>query len=524
MKAFALAIGLLCSSAVDAEIREIHQLKEVEQILSTPLSSSDWVLFDIDYTLTAPDHPALQMSVIKQNKQRFRQELAQFTEQERDLLPMLMVTQTPNKLTEAAVPELLDVLRRRGATVLGFTSADTSVFPDVGEVPTWRSRELKRLGITFEASQIPYEHFELKYFPPFRGTYPLYSDGILYANNLPGKGEVLAAFIDTLQDRPTRVVLVDDTLDKLQSVQEAMDQKKIPFLGLHYQPIDAAVPQVSDEAWRAVWDAIHRRVEAANIPEGIIQTAHPAAIDWAVSSAPCGSLIIFDVGNVLLVHCDAVLRHKYRPWVKGWFDREAPEVDVEGWRILSGIIDREAKMGLVNSIIPKVIEKGKTKGIVIALSKFWVGSTGDDEMTFEKQRLTSLKSVGIDFGHPFSSADGWLRKDLQASYSHGLIQTEAPLKGPVLQAFLQYIGWQPKAIIFVDDRKDQCESIAAAAKDLKIPALCINYTEAIDHTPPLDPVVAGLQLRTLVTERRWLSDEEAHKGGFELVQAICRKK
>lgn len=240
----------------------------------------------------------------------------------------------------------------------------------------------------------------------------------------------------------------------------------------------------------------------------IIETAHPAAIEWAISSMPEGSLLIFDVGEVLLTRKDALLHRKYNAWIEQWANREAPEVTEKEWRSLQGIINKKADMKLVNPALLKAISNGQAKGKVIALSKYWSGKTGDGT-TFEEQRLASLRAAGIDFGEPFPCIAGWHSEQQQASYGCGLILTEASLKGDVLIAFLQAARWQPKAIVFVDDRRDQCESIAAATKKLQIPALCIHYTEAVDSTPALDPTVAKLQMRTLVREKRWLADEEA---------------
>lgn len=502
---------MLLSSTISAEIIEIHQLKELEKPFSAPLKSTDWVLFDIDYTLTEPQHPILQMSVIKHNKQRFKEELATFTPEQKDLVPILMVTQFPSKLIDCDLPWVIRKLKD-DCTVLGFTAADTSVVGDVGAVPQWRQKELKRLGIDFspnpKTSQLPNKNIEFTQFSPFRGTFPIYQNGILYANVNHSKGEVLAAFLDKTAQKPTKVIFIDDTLENIRGVEAEMKNRGIPFLGVHYRvPANESV-NITESEWRAVWDKIHDRAEKANILEGVLQTGNIAAIEWAAHSMPKDSIIIFDVGNVLLAHKDAILNYKYRQWIKEWFEREAPEIDKSTWRSLSATINREAEMVLVNKALPEIINEGKQKGTVIALSRFWCGPS-DTESSFERHRLVLLKNVGISFDDPFPNAAGWHHSELEATYSNGLVQTEAPLKGPVLEAFLKHVGHRPKAILFVDDRKDQCDSISQSAKRLGIPALCIQYTEAIDRTPAFDPAIADLQLRTLVYERRWISDDAA---------------
>lgn len=240
----------------------------------------------------------------------------------------------------------------------------------------------------------------------------------------------------------------------------------------------------------------------------IVHTAHVEAIASAVASAPPDSLIVFDVWSTLIDPKDAVFHISHRPWMLRWLAKNYPEVDEARWRHLMGFIDRDVEIALVNPKLSKIFELAKTKGKTVVLTKFWCGQTAAG-ISFEEQRLAALRKVGIILDDPFAMAAGWQNVEQQASYSLGLIQTEAALKGPVLKAFLQAVGWQPAALIFVDDRLEQCESIAQTAKELGFPALCLHYTEAIERQPTLDPLIADIQLRTLLNEERWISEAQA---------------
>jgi hypothetical protein len=267
MKRWLLMAGVLFCNAAAAEIMEIQEIAQVEKILASNVSSKDWVLFDIDYTLTMPDHPALQMSTIKQNKQKFRQELSQFTDDKKSLVPLLMVTQATSILTESGVPQIIQRLKAKGAIVLGFTAADTSSMPDVGEVPKWRDNIINRLDIKFSSSAdsiLQEEEVVFKQFPAYRGTHPIYYRGILYTNTTSSKGAVLAAFIDYARTKPERVVLIDDSMENLESVSQHLSEKGIAFLGIHYVSQQPPKP-VSDKEWRDVWDTIQRRADRANL-------------------------------------------------------------------------------------------------------------------------------------------------------------------------------------------------------------------------------------------------------------------
>lgn len=508
-------MSLLLTSALSAEIKEIHHFSEIETAIG-PLKNSDWLLLDIDYTLTEPSDPALQMSVIKQNKLRFREELSKFNAEEKELVPVLMVTQTESQLTDPLIPKLIQKWQKQ-IPVLGFTALDTSVLPQIGYIPAWRTKELKNLGISFHVdaqTPFPKERVEFNTFPSFRGTFPLYEDGILYCNVTNTKGDVLSAFLKKASQTPSKIIFVDDTLENLESVEAALANYDIPFLGIHYKVPADPTKKVSDAAWRATWDKVLERAHSTDAQEGILQTGDITAINWAIKTMPEDSLIIFDIGNVILTHSDIVLGCKYRTWIKEWLIREGYTFDKEIWRGYSAIIDREAPMELVNLSLPSIIHEAKQYSTVIALSKFWVGPAGANT-SFEEQRIDSLNAVGINFGEPFPNAAGWSDPTLEATYAKGLIQTEAPLKGPVLTAFLKLIACKPKAILFVDDRRDQCESIATAAQELGIPVLCVHYTEATDRVLTLNPIIADLQLRTLINEKHWLSDEEA----LDLIQS-----
>lgn len=259
-------MSLLFTNILSAEIREIHEVSDGLEAISS-VRCSDWALFDIDYTLTAPDHPMLQMALIKQNKKLFREELEKFVGDEKKLVPALMVTEAPSKLLEVEAPLLIKKLITLNVTVFGFTAIDTSSIPNIGEVPVWRLKELERLGIRFSNhtnSCLPANKIEFTQFPAFRGTYPLYDQGVLYANVIASKGAVLRAFIENSALKPARVILIDDSLENLQTMQQELEQLNIPFIGLHYVPKDCCAIEFSEKQWRGVWDSIKKRAEKAS--------------------------------------------------------------------------------------------------------------------------------------------------------------------------------------------------------------------------------------------------------------------
>ena len=255
-----VSVFLLFISFISGEICEVQNMEEAELMIEKS-QFADWVLFDIDYTITEPSHPALQMSKIHHNIERFQAEMKKLTVHQREMLPIIMVTHFPSQLTDPMIPQMIKRIQNNGVTVIGFTAADTASIPEIGEIPTWRANELDKLQVHF-SKIFNNKRIEFKEFPHFRETYPIYENGILYCNVTPGKGPVLKSFIEKTSTSPKGVVFIDDSLKNLQSVEIEMKKKNIPFLGLHYRVQSSSkLVEISDKEWNSVWSEVHDRLK-----------------------------------------------------------------------------------------------------------------------------------------------------------------------------------------------------------------------------------------------------------------------
>lgn len=240
----------------------------------------------------------------------------------------------------------------------------------------------------------------------------------------------------------------------------------------------------------------------------LIQTSDVHVIIEESKALTKKSLLIFDIGNVLLNPRDAALHRSHKPWMKEWIKTHAPH---EVWDELEPLIYRDAKQHIVDPALIGLIEDRKNTTNVLALSLYWVGPSLLPNCTHEEQWLNHLKEAGIEFGEPFPNAAGWARSDLKATYANGLIATDidSELKGPVFEAFLEQMPFKPDRIVFVDDRLDQCTSMLEAARKNGIPALVIHYTKGNECAPQIDEQIAEVQFGMLVNKKVWLSDEQA---------------
>lgn len=260
-----LFLLLITSQTINAEIIEVNNFNEIEKIVN-PLNKSDLVLLDIDYTLIEPSHPALQMSVIKQNKKLFREEIARYSAEENQIIPLLMVTHVQSQLTDPHVPHFLMRLHQQEIPTLGFTALDTCSLPELGYIPAWRSKDLAKHHLIFNPATFADNNYDFTDFPSFRGSYPTFHDGILYCNVICSKGTILKSFLEQAHSKPSKIIFIDDSLDNLQSVEKELHTLGISFLGIHYK-VKASSTNISEKDWREVWDMINDRMKTLNLTE-----------------------------------------------------------------------------------------------------------------------------------------------------------------------------------------------------------------------------------------------------------------
>lgn len=133
----------------------------------------------------------------------------------------------PQDPVEKTIPETICSLQNNGITVWGFTGRK--------KISPWDSRHdlttansLKNIGIDLSKSQISkqidYENLT---------RYPHFSYGILFSN-WEAKGPYLTEFLSRLKYTPSKVVVIDDTLVQIESVEKAMAELNIPFIGFYY--------------------------------------------------------------------------------------------------------------------------------------------------------------------------------------------------------------------------------------------------------------------------------------------------
>lgn len=211
-------------------------------------------------------------------------------------------------------------------------------------------------------------------------------------------------------------------------------------------------------------------------------------------------LVLLDIGGTLLMPRDAVLQPVHEAWKKEWFARNYPNITRS--EMISYVLvvhQEESGWELANAEWPKLITEAQARGIrVAAFTKLYI----DPSLRGFCTKHLQLCGISLRDALPELACGS------SFEYAAGVIQTDAKLKGPVLAEVLSKLPEHPKRILFVDDRLEQLQSVESTCDSLLIPYIGFHF-KAQHAAAPLHPEVADKQLRTLVTEHRWIPDAKA---------------
>lgn len=214
-----------------ASIGPISSIQEVEA------EGNALVVFDIDDTLTILTEPAFHVTNYRgHHAADFKALMASLHPEIRYLAFSLPLFTTQADLIESHAPMIIRSIQQKGMKAIALSAAPGG---KVGEhyIIDRRIHELKRVGIDFSLSFPEMAEMRLMNFPePEYGSVPIYKNGVICANTFD-KGLVLVEFLKSIDWEPDLIVFVDDRLDHVQAVEQALANFKpeIPFKGLHFQ-------------------------------------------------------------------------------------------------------------------------------------------------------------------------------------------------------------------------------------------------------------------------------------------------
>lgn len=234
----------------------VHHLTEVPNALAA---------FDVDMTLTVPQHPACHHPNIKKHYGVLEKLLAPLNELERHKIFTLAIQAPGQQLAEVNTPVVIKKLQQRGITTMAFTASLTGVLEGLGNLPRNRFQDLKALEMDFQ-SAFTFQELLLHELPTFNDNHPAYHQGVLYANGGEGasnKGAVLVAFLQRVGWKPQHIVMVDDLPKNLTDIAQALAawDPAIQFVGVEYHGAQTYASEDLTEAcfadyWQATIDQV----------------------------------------------------------------------------------------------------------------------------------------------------------------------------------------------------------------------------------------------------------------------------
>lgn len=119
---------------------------------------------------------------------------------------------------------------------------------------------------------------------------------------------------------------------------------------------------------------------------------------------------------------------------------------------------------------------------------------------------TQLQQAGYSFQDSILPSE-WQNLD-PAIYGNGVLYTSPIKKGVFLKNLLESTGYRPAKIVFIDDKRDQLESVEKAAEELGIPYIGFWYTRADKEHQNFNENITMVQWTELQSRGLIFSDEQ----------------
>jgi hypothetical protein len=265
-----IAMFLLSACKEEKAIISVHAIQEVQakvdEILKTQKPEEILVVYDVDMTLTQPDHPATYYPVIKKYTHALKDIFKALTPAQRDVA-LTLTSRLPQRLIEKDSPKIVRNMQAKGVQVIAFTASLSGSWKDHKTKTIFNRRDkLQALGFNFS---FPGRVVSYMDFAKYVDGYPMLYHGVLCANgeNGDGKGKVLEAFLKQVSINkdgtknyiPTVIVMVDDKKANLGDIQKvlATSHTDIQFIGIEYQgAFDYAPQDISQAEFTKFWETL----------------------------------------------------------------------------------------------------------------------------------------------------------------------------------------------------------------------------------------------------------------------------
>lgn len=240
--------ALLTVVSLSAKIIEAPDLECFESALEKA-DDKTLVLFDVDDTLLIAKDAVLDPRALKKYQFKILELMLSSEIVPEDVNPKdyffgQVYSKMEFRLVDPKIVTLIHSLQKREIKALALTLMTTGSCGAIPFLEEWRVEHLKRHNIDFSQA---FPHLsELQIQPECHpGRAALYKDGVICTDLLP-KGPVLKTFLEKISHSFDKIIFIDNDKNFLLSVENALVDSGIEFLGFHYTFI-ANQPLIIDE-------------------------------------------------------------------------------------------------------------------------------------------------------------------------------------------------------------------------------------------------------------------------------------
>lgn len=216
-----------------AKIIETAHIADVMPLID----NETWFLVDIDNTLFEAAQALGHANWFYDEMQKKMRQGMTREEALRACYPGWIKTQKVCKvkpLEDNFVASLID-LQNRGVVIMGLTHR----WPSVADSTI---HQVASLGFDFSKTAPSQETFTVP-----AGHPTLYKQGILFVCDYNKKSDVFLPFLILINQKPKKVVFIDDKRKYVEELEVALEQQGIEYIGIHYTAIEHVTPMFSPE-------------------------------------------------------------------------------------------------------------------------------------------------------------------------------------------------------------------------------------------------------------------------------------
>ena len=229
----------ICPSA-NAKIVQASSCAQIKAHIQEPTTTPTLLLLDIDYVLLAPQDKILRYAgetshlrgqYFQALRQDFKGQKIRLTDGTQaplsSYLLSIILANSSTELVAKDMPEWINKIRHNPQmTVLGFTANQPHRLGIIPNKANFFIQKLHELGYQFMQP-----HHDI-----FKTPMPDCEKSIVFTGQ-KGKGNVMVTLLQHLKKKPQHIILIDDRLENLIDVEQAIQPYGIAFTGIHYDEL-----------------------------------------------------------------------------------------------------------------------------------------------------------------------------------------------------------------------------------------------------------------------------------------------